>query len=413
MKIALFTDTYYPVLNGVTVSVNNLAEQLTKQGHTAYIFAPEVARYKKKEKNVYRLPSIQVIASWPEVRLPLILPRKVMNSLLPKDIDLIHAHGNGPFSLLGYQVAQGKGIPFVMTFHTQFTRYTHYIFNGKIIKPNIVAAGLKFSGNLCDAVIAPSEKMKKELISYGVKKPISVIPNFISPQVQFHKQKGFLHKLLDIPEDHLILLSVGRLAKEKNFPFLIRAFQKATKTQDNIHLVIAGYGNERKQLAALIRKLHCKDRIHLTGKIDPSQMPDVYADADIFVFASTTEIHPMAVLEAAAAGLPFVVVEDASYQNIVENGKNGFLTSAKQTEFAKKVLELINNKALREQFGKESKRQIKDHFDPDKVVTELISLYESVCDGYKPRTNMLNINRSTWVQLYRKALALNQNAQTD
>lgn len=408
MKIAFFTDTYHPVLNGVTVSVQNLAEELRRQGHTAYILAPEVKGYRKREKHVLRLPSIQVISSIPEVRLPLVLPGKVDRDFLPSDIDIIHAHGNGPFSLLGYQIAQARGVPFVMSFHTQFTRYTHYIFNGRIIKPRLVAAGLKFSGNLCDAVISPSEKMRDELLSYGITKPTHVIPNFIPSGTKSLPERGFLRKKLGIPSDHLILLAVGRLAKEKNFPFLIRAFEKTAKKFSGVHLVIVGAGSEKNALTLLARKQKSRRRIHLAGKIVQDKMSSAYNDADIFVFSSTTEVHSMAILEAASHGLPFVVVKDDSYRNLIDDGINGFLTQGNQREFIAKLEELLADRRLRMRFGKKSEMIVKERFDPEKISKRLVALYAALKKSQKPRSGILasRFNRSAWVQLYKRAVAM-------
>src|SRR5882762_5149367 len=72
-----------------------------------------------------------------------------------------------------------KRIPFLLTFHTLHAKYAHYFLNGRVIKPRMIETGLRLFANLCDGIITPSEKMKNELIRYGVKKSIHVIPNFV------------------------------------------------------------------------------------------------------------------------------------------------------------------------------------------------------------------------------------------
>jgi len=198
MKIGYFTDTYYPQLNGVTISVGQFAQMLRKQGHTVYIFAPKIKDYNDNEGDIFRIRSVKIISSEPEVMMPLLLPEASMRKIFNLDLDIVHAHGNGPFSFLGYQVAKAKNIPFVMTFHNLHTKYTHYIFNGKVIKPRMVAAGLRVFGNICNSVIVPSEKMRREIQRFGVKKPIFVVPNFVDMSRFGYAEKGYLHTMLGL-----------------------------------------------------------------------------------------------------------------------------------------------------------------------------------------------------------------------
>src|SRR5258708_452884 len=133
MKIAFFTDTYFPQLNGVTISVSNYAAELRKKGHTVYIFAPKIKNYIDHEEGVYRLPAINILPSAPEFQFPIGISFKGLFQVLKMDFDIVHAHGNGPFSYLGMQVAKSQGIPYILTFHTMLTEYTHYFFKGKVI----------------------------------------------------------------------------------------------------------------------------------------------------------------------------------------------------------------------------------------------------------------------------------------
>ena len=132
MKIAFFTDTYHPSLNGVTVSLDHFTKELEEKGHKVVIYAPKVKGYKDKSKNVIRISSLKVLSSEPEVRLPIPTSASVIKEIAKEDFDLIHAHGNGAFSFLGYQVARIKGVPYILTFHNLHTKYTHYFLKGKI-----------------------------------------------------------------------------------------------------------------------------------------------------------------------------------------------------------------------------------------------------------------------------------------
>jgi glycosyltransferase involved in cell wall biosynthesis len=380
MKIAFFTDTYYPELNGVATSVENFAEALRKQGHTVYIFAPKIkGTYKDNDRSVFRLPSLKVLSHVePEIYAPTLWPNKNFRRMFNKKFDIIHAHGNGPYSLLGLSVARLKGVPFVMTFHTIHTYYTHYIFNGHVITPKMVEIALKTFAQRCDGVFTPSEKMKKELQKYGVKKEITVVPNFLDFERFAHYKKNYLYKLLNLSLDIPLIVTVGRIGKEKNIDFILRVFKQVFAKDAKSHLVVVGKGPEKDNLQALARKLKIADRTHFVGAIDYANMPSVYHNAVLFVFASYTETQGVCVLEAASAGIPSVVSDDGAFQNMVVNGENGFTLPLDEDKFAEKILLLLADHKLRDQLAKKSRAVALRNFDGEKITEKLVEQYLSV-----------------------------------
>lgn len=409
MKIGIITDTYYPQLNGVVVAVDNFTRELRKQGHEVYVFAPLFKNYKDKDKNVFRISSFMVINSEPEFFVPLPSPRKSYKQLFDMKLDIIHAHGNGAFSFLGCQIAKLKSTPFVLTFHNVHTKYTHYFMKGKVVRPKMVAGGLRMFADICDGIIAPSEKMKNELISWGVKKEIKIIPNFIDfPRFQ-QAEKGYLHKRFSIPKQDKIILTVGRLGKEKNFPFLIKMFKKIAVTQGNVHFVIVGQGWDLESLKRLAVKMGLSKKVHFTQKVEAELMPNVYADADIFVFASTTETQGMCVLEAAVSELPLVVIRDPAFDKLSIDGETGFSLPANQEVFAQKVKQLLQNDKLRRQFGKKAKEIAIKSFRGEQLTEELVEYYKKVILVYKPGGEVFRkINRAALKQFFRVTNAINK-----
>ena len=385
MKIAFFTDTYFPQLNGVTVSVDNFSKELQKKGHTVYIFAPKIRGYTGQNNNVYRVNSFKVVDSQPEIRVPILIPNRNLRQVFKLDFDIVHAHGNGPFSVLGYQTAIVKRIPFVLTFHTIQTKYAHYFLNGKIIRPRTIAAGLRIFASVCDGVIVPSNKMRKELIGYGIKKDIKILPSFIETSRFQRNEKGYLHKKLNIPEDHKILLSVGRLGKEKSFDFLIEMFKYVVKNEPQTHLVIVGQGQEELNLRKLAKKLALEKSVHFTGKLDNKVVPNSYSDADIFVFASSSETQGLTVLEAAASGLPLVVVDDPAFSNIALENRNSLKSPLNQKIFAQSVIRLLSQPEMRKKFGENSVKIVAENFQSGRLTEELLDYYEKIIQSRKNR----------------------------
>lgn len=389
MKIAVFTDTYFPQLNGVPISIDNFTRVLRKKGHKVYIYAPKIKDFKDSDEDVSRLSSVKIISSEPEVRVPVPMPNKIYRQMLRQDFDLVHAHGNGAFSLLGYQVAKLKNVPFILTFHNFHSKYTHYFLNGRVVKPYMLEAGLRVFANLCDGVITPSEKMKAELVKYGVKGEVKVIPSFIDSSRFVNTQKGYLHKKFDLPDDSPILLSVGRLGKEKNFDFLIQTFKELSTQNENAHLVIVGYGLEKENLAKLVKRLGLTKRVHFTGRLDKEIIPKAYADADIFVFASDSETQGICVLEAATSGLPFVVVDDPAFDNMVKTDVNGYKSPLKKEVFARKITQLLGDEKKRKEFGLASSKIAAENFQDEKLTNELLEYYEKVLTKHKAKRRIL------------------------
>ncbi len=385
MRIAFFTDNYLPQTSGVATSVDYFAQQLTKIGHTVYIFAPKVRNYKDTNDHIYRLSSVRLIPSLPEgARLPLPIFNRNFWKMVAFDFDLVHAHGNGAFPLLGLTVAKAKKIPFIQTFHIQVENYAHYFFKGRLIKPGMMnKLLLKNLGNICDGVIAPSEKMRKHLVKEGVAKNIQLIPNFVDFDKFKNIKKGFIHKICKIPASHPILLSVGRIGKEKNFEFLVKVLEVVSKDMKNIHLVIVGPDwGEISNLKKLSKQLHIEDKLHFTGNIAAEDIAKVYKDADIFVFASTSEVHPMVAIEAAASGLPLIVANDAAYKGIVLNNKNGYLLPLEKESFGRKIIQLLNNPKLLKTLRLNSPKIAQKNFSPYLLTNRLISLYEKILKQY-------------------------------
>lgn len=375
MKIAFFTDTYFPQMNGVSISISNYAKMLRTLGHTVYIFAPLIPG-SKKEAGVIRLPSLKVLSAEPDVRVPIPKLAKEYQRMFNVDLDIVHAHGNGAFSLLGMQIARMRTIPFVMTFHTLHTKYGHYIFQGKVLTKDMIVGALRVFGNGCDGLLTPSSKMKQELVRYGIKKPIKVQPNFIFYDEFEKASPGFLRKKFNIPHDHIILLTVGRLGKEKNFSFLIGVTKKLQAYNPNIHLVIVGKGPDENLLKEQAKRAHISDHVHITGQLERDTVASCYRDSDIFVFASKTETQGIVVLEAAATKRPLVVVDDSAFDGIAVDKQDGFRLPLRQEIFAQHIKKLIADKPLQRQFGQQGQQLLHQNFDPLILTQSLLSFYE-------------------------------------
>ncbi len=376
MKIGFFTDTYRPQINGVVENVDLSARELRARGHKVYIFAPKMSGYKDKDPHVIRLNSVRILKN-PEERLAMPLPTKGFRDMLRIDLDIVHAHGGGTMSLLGYQLAVVKGLPFLLTYHTLYTEYLHYFLKGKVITSDMVKRASRVFCNLCDSVIAPSHKIEKELLKYGVSKPILVVPGGIDVSRFQNQPKGYLREKLNLKENDKILLFTGRLGQEKNLGLLLKAFKIIAKVP-GCYLVLVGDGPERKRLETMVQNANLESRVFFTGFIAENDIPKVYADSDLFLFTSKTETQGLVVAEALASGLPVVAVEDEAIGEMVKEGVNGYLTKNKPEDFSDKVIFLLKNPTMRKTMGEKAKLEIKKNFTIHKQAETLEKIYKEV-----------------------------------
>ncbi|HOO62091.1 MAG TPA: glycosyltransferase, partial [Bacillota bacterium] len=186
MNIAIITDTYFPDINGVTSSIYTLAMALQKRGHRVYIFATSeksstAIRKVNKNPAVYRIPSIPMVLVRP-YRTTMPYSVRLMQILKRLRIDIIHTQTEFSMGFVGLSSATTLHLPIIHTYHTMLADYTHYILNGKVTKiitPEMAEWYSRRFCNLPTALIVPTEKVKNSLESYGVQKPIFVIPSGI------------------------------------------------------------------------------------------------------------------------------------------------------------------------------------------------------------------------------------------
>jgi glycosyltransferase involved in cell wall biosynthesis len=381
MRIGFFTDAYLPQPNGVATAVETSASALEKLGHEVYIIAPKHPGYKDKRPRVYRLTSIKV-DNHAGTRLAINLPERALASVLRIKFDVIHGHSGGPVTFLGWEIARMKNIPYVVTYHTLWNRYTHYILKGTIVRPRMIETASRFFCNLCEAVIAPTNRVRKELLSYGVKKPIFVIPNGLDTSKLTLTTNGYLKRKLRLGKETKIVLYVGRLGKEKSVDFLLESFKILAKVNKDAHLVLVGDGPDRMQLQELAKQLKIDRRTSFVGLVPAKDMPKVYSDADVFVFASQTETQGLVIPEALVCGVPVVAVEDEAFEGVVSQGQNGFLVSKSKTKFANQVQSILESEELRKRLSQTARRQARK-FSAHVTARDLEGIYKEVITNYK------------------------------
>ncbi len=342
LTIGFFTDTYVPQINGVATLLPILDRLLTKQGHRVYTFAPSYhgRRWSLEGERVFRFPALKFLYH-KESRVTIPYHREAWRAF--QELDVIHSHT--PFSLgvLAIRLSRRYDVPHLHTYHTLFTEYLHYLPRYLRPTPAMVARISRAFCNRCDAVTVPSSSMKEELTSYGITVPIHTLPfgmdleDFAGPpQIDVQRE-------LSLPEGEQLLLCAGRLSREKNVSFLLRAFQRVLQHQPAVRLIIVGDGPARGELEHEAKQLGIARQVTFTGYLPWKTLIDYYKSADLFVYASKTEAQGIVFVEALASGLPVVAVGEMGALEAVDHGINGLLIQDDEDAFAEAVLGLLRD----------------------------------------------------------------------
>ena len=339
MRIAMFSDSYYPYISGVTRAVAVAKETLSSMGHEVSVFCPAYPGC-VGEEGVHRLPSFRAPTNAGYYVAYPFFPR-LAHWVAHAKPDVIHIHS--PFNLgrAGFRVGRRLGIPVVFTYHTMYNMYAHYVplFGGSV---SGIVEGLAFQvARSVDAVVTPSSVLADYLRTHAVTSPLFPIPNGINVAEFQSGDPAYLRDTLNIPPGGKIILTCSRLGIEKNVETLLRSFALASQKADAT-LVLVGDGPLRASLESLTLSLGVKERTRFAGSVPPARMPDFYAGADMFLFASLTDTQGLVVVEAKAAGLPAVAVGALGVKDMVEHGVDGFLCRNDPAELAQKTVDLLS-----------------------------------------------------------------------
>ena len=383
MNIAMFSDTYEPQVNGVVTMIKMLEEQLTGMGHNVYIFTVDHTNAVYKE-NVYRMHSLK----WPwERQHRMGIPtdyKDVVKYVKEWKIDIIHTHTSIVLGYVGNIIADLHNIPNVTTYHTMMVEYMHYVpFIEPLLKVYIKGENKRFC-NKNRAVIAPSIKIKKLLLDYGVTVPVEVVPNGVDLAPFKHEYPAAeiedFRSEYGIGRDDKLIIFVGRLGEEKSIDKLLENFSKTVEKVETAHFMLVGDGPNKEKLKDYARTLGVGDRVHFTGYLKwPLEISLAYHSSDMFIIASHTETFGLVTLEAIASGLPVVAYDDASIYGMVIDGENGYLCPTKDSLYPKMIEVLQDDGRRKIMTGKSVK--ISENFSAEENAKKTLDLYYRVLNG--------------------------------
>ena len=332
MKIGLFSDTYYPEINGVATSCLTLKRELTRRGHEVHVFAPKCRGWEEhQEENTHYIASAPFlvlkdrnfafpspITSWEATKL---------------DFDIVHTNSEFVMGYFGRHVAKSNGSIRIHTYHTIWEEYTYYVTHGVADEAarKVARKYSKWWCNKVDRIIAPTGKTLGLLYDYGVKTPMDIIPSGMdiarfAPERHDGAERSRYREECGVLEGERVLLNIGRLSKEKNIEQIMRVFPRLHAVHPDVRLVIVGEGPMRENLEKMAKDLGVGSYVTFTGPKPWEKIDSYYAMGDVFVSASRSETQGLTYVEAMASGLCVCAVFDECLCGVIEDGVSGILT---------------------------------------------------------------------------------------
>ena len=346
MRIAIFTDTYYPDINGVVSSIGILRNELMKHGHQVLIITtiPPHGVQMNDDSSIIRMNGISLKSIY-GYRMAGIYNNKIFKQIKEFNPDIIHTQTEYGVGLFGRLCGYKLNVPTVYTFHTNLYDYTYYVTKGlqplDAIAKIIVKKLMKVYTTHTTSLIVPSDKTASMMKSIGINKEINIVPTGLElERFKIHnedhtKQIKEKYSLTN----HFNLISLGRLAEEKSLDFIISAMPEIIKRNPDIRLFIIGDGPSKETLTQLTNDLKMDEYIRFAGCQSADVIPDFYYSGDLFVSASLTETQGLTFIEAMASSLPVLARYDSNLDPVIVEGKNGHFFYSKE-EYVDKVIEL-------------------------------------------------------------------------
>lgn len=412
MRIAIASDTYTPMTNGVAVFTANLAHGLARLGHDVVVFIPSMSGKKHtrisengKLKEIYlsskRFPFYpDQIHEIPEekkvlgVKMPRVaykngmwmakVPYREMKKVLSKfKPEVIHSQQAGTIGIAAARYANKNSVPFVSTGHSYPDNYTDQF---KLLRPfkkpvdAIVKAYLNNYMKNGEFATMPTEMAIHDLVpkrSWRFKVKVQALSNGIDLSQYYPAEpKLSVCKKYGIDPDQPRIVYIGRVDPEKSINVVIDAYAKIMKDFPKSEFVIVGDGIARNSLEKDVKERGLDKQIRFLGKIMPPETVEIYRSGTLFATASETETQGIVLIEAAAVGLPLIAVDAGAVKELCQNKKNGILCKPDDVNgIARAMKKILSNKKLQKEYSKGSIEISKKH-DLNYTLDQFVEIYK-------------------------------------
>jgi len=356
LRIGMFVDMYLPHVSGVTNHISLYKRHYEEQGHEVYVFTFGDLDYADVEPNVIRTLGVP----WGQTGWRFATGFGTRAQKLIPTLDVAHTHHPFQSGRLLAPLCKRHGIPLVSTNHTRYDLYSdaYAAYVPAPVRYAFLRWQLSRFDRACDLVITPAESIATWLSEFCGFPDAVTIPNGINVERFSNPRHLTSREDLGFADDDVVFCYAGRLGPEKNTEWLAREFALIAPVCPRARLLVVGDGPSRVAASAIIDEAGVSDRVRFTGMQPYDRVPGIEAAADVFITGSVSEVHPLVVLEAMAAGLPVIAVSSPGIAETVTDGVTGLLApSPQEGALAERMLLLAENADLRARLAEAARIQ--------------------------------------------------------
>ena len=384
MKVGLFIDTWYPMVDGVIKVVDNYARRLVNYCEVV-VFCPETRGFSKEEDarlpyKVVRCSSLPLLNSDYDIPMPVLDP-KFEAKLVLSGIDMVHIHSPFSVGMAGVLYAKLHRLPVVATLHSQYKQDFEKPLK---FKPalDVAMGSIMRVFNACDECWAVNEGIKELYVNdYGLTAPCKVRLNATDHRPVADKAEAarIVNETYGVPAEATVFLFVGRINFIKNIDFTVRALAKAKALGlKNFRMLFVGRGQDEEALVTLVGEQGLSQEVVMCGLVsEKAMLENLYARAKLFLFPSLYDANSLVQIEAACQGTPAVFLEGARTAATVTPGVNGYLSAPDEDSFARLILEILDRPEEYRRIAEAAHRDL--YLNWDDVVREVFADYRSFC----------------------------------
>ncbi|MDD1778213.1 MAG: glycosyltransferase [Candidatus Helarchaeota archaeon] len=407
MKIGFFTDTYSQV-NGVTVTIKAVEQNLRDLGHEVYIFAPRgEAENLKNNPYLFTSQAIRFIFS-PEYQWAIFPVFTIPQSNL--GLDIIHVHSPISMGLAGLMNARRLAIPCIGSIHTLLPEFwkpflEKYI---SLVTPPLLKRAIKQFLSLfdhfsivnttldlrlslveqlswrymveffkrCDLSLVPSTYAQNECLNHGL--TTQILPNGIDfAKFQLPRDPSVFNKRWNLDPQDRLLIYAGRLSEEKNIDLILNSAPTILKTTDHLKYMIIGDGPHRNALEKLVEKNQISENVIFTGYLNSSGLSECYSRAMLYINPSPFETQGLSVIEAMYFGCPILSVNSGGVAELIDNSTSGLLCENTPEALTRTLLAVLEDQSILKKYRVNAKVTASE-YDIKKFCKQLIAIYEQL-----------------------------------
>jgi glycosyltransferase involved in cell wall biosynthesis len=367
MRIALFTETFLPKVDGIVTRLSHSVDHLQRLGHQVLVFSPDGGLTEYKGAKIHGIPGFP-LPLYPELKLA--LPRPSMRQALEDfQPNLIHLVNPAVLGLGGLYYAKSLNVPLVASYHTHLPKYLEHYGLGML--EGVMWELLKAVHNQAQLNLCTSTAMQEALTSHGIERvkvwQRGVDTELFQPELVSVEMRS---RLSQGNPDAALLLYVGRLSAEKE----IDRIKPVLDAIPNARLALVGDGPYRAEL----EKHFAETPTHFVGYLTGKDLATAFASSDAFIFPSRTETLGLVLLEAMAAGCPVIAANAGGIPDIVTDDVNGYLFDPQDEQGAIAATQrLLANRQEREKL-RSNARQEAERWGWASATRQLEGFYQAV-----------------------------------